>query len=64
MWQNQNGLEDNLHLTGLWEERNLYLIDNKKIKFHRLNKGNLHLNRKESKLLNDMFNRQLSHVFD
>ena len=62
---NQKGSEVNSHLKDLWEERNLYLIDStKKFRSHHLNKGKLHLNRKRSKLLNDMFIRQLSHVFN
>ena len=55
--------EVNLHLKDLCEERNLYLIDNtKSFRYHHLNKGKLHLNRKGSKLLNDTFIRKMSHV--
>ena len=55
---NQKGCEVNSHLKNLCEERNLYLIGNtKKFRSHHLNKGKLHLNRKGSKLLNDMFIR-------
>ena len=62
---NQKGCEANSHLKDLCEERNLYLIDNtKKFRPHHLNKGKLHLNRKGSKLLNDTFIRQLSHVLN
>ena len=62
---NQNGCEINLHLKDLCKERNLYLIDNpKKFKSHHLNKSKLHLDRKGSKLLNDMFIRQQFHVFN
>ena len=62
---NQKGCEVNSHLKNLCEERNLYLIDNtKKFRSHHLNKGKLHLNRKGSKLLNDTFIRQLSHVLN
>ena len=44
---------------------NLYLIDNtKKFRSHHLNKGKLYLNRKGSKLLNDTFIRQQSHVLN
>ena len=47
--------EVNSHMKDLYEERNLYLINNtKKFRSHHLNKGKLHLNRKGSKLLNDM----------
>ena len=60
---NQKGCEVDSHLKVLCEERNLYLIDNtKKFRSHHLNKGKLHLNRKGSKLLNDKFIGQLSHV--
>ena len=62
---NQNGREINLHLKDLCEERNLYLIDKtEKFKSHHLNKSKLHLDRKRSKLLNDMFIRQQFHVFN
>ena len=62
---NQEGSEVNSHLKDLYEKRNLYLIDNtKKFRSHHLNKGKLHLNRKGSKLLNDTFIRQLSHVLN
>ena len=62
---NQKGSEVNSHLKHLCEERNLYLIDNtKKFRSHHLNKGKLHLNRKGSKLINDTFVRQLSHVLN
>ena len=62
---NKNVCEVNSHLKDLCEERNLYLIDNtKKFRSQHLNKGKLHLNRKGSKLLNDMFIRQLSHVLN
>ena len=62
---NQKGCEVNSHLKDLCEKKNVFLIDNaKKFKSHHLNEGKLHLNRKGSKLLNDMFIRHLSHVFD
>ena len=62
---NQKGSEVNSHFKDLCEDRNLYLIDNiKKFRSHHLNKGKLHLNREESKLLNDTFIRQLSHVLN
>ena len=62
---NQKGSEVNSHFKDLCKDRNLYLIDNiKKFRSHHLNKGKLHLNRKESKLLNDTFIRQLSHVLN
>ena len=62
---NQKGCEVNSPLEDLCEERNLYLADNtKKFRSHHLNKGKLHLNRKGSKLLNDTFIRQLSHVLN
>ena len=62
---NQKGCEVNSHLKDLCEEKNLYLTDNtKKFRSHHLNKGKLHLNRKGSKLLNDTFIRQLSHVLN
>ena len=62
---NQKGCEVNSHLQDLCEEKNLYLIGNtKKFRSHHLNKSKLHLNRKGSKLLNDIFIRELSHVFN
>ena len=61
----QKGCEVNSHLKDLCEEKNLYLKDNtKKFRSHHLNKGKLHLNRKGSKLLNDTFIRQLSHILN
>ena len=61
----QKGCDINSHLKDLCGERKLYLIDKtKKFRSHHLNKDKLNLNRKESKLLNDMFIRQLSHVFN
>ena len=62
---NQIGCELNSHLKDLCEEKNLYLTDNTKMfRSHHLNKSKLHLNRKGSKLLNDTFIRQLSHVLN
>ena len=62
---NKKVSEVHSHFKHLCEERNLYLIDNtKKFRSHHLNKGKLHLNRKGSKLLNDTFIRQLSHVLN
>ena len=62
---NQKGCEGNSHLKDLCEERNLYLLDNtKKFRSHQLKTGKLHLNRKRTKLLNDTFIRQLSHVLN
>ena len=60
---NEKGSEVNAHIKELYEEKNIYLIDNtKKIKSHHLNKGKVHLNRKGSKLLNDIFVKLISGV--
>ena len=62
---NKKGCEVNAVLMELCEEKNIYLIDNsKKIKPQHLNKGKLHLNQKESRLLSDIFLKEISHVFN
>ena len=46
-------------------EKNIYLIDNSKIvKPQHINKGKLYLNQKGSRLLSDMFLKEISRVFN
>ena len=55
----------NAVLMELCKEKNIYLIDNsKKIKPQHINKGKLHLNQKGSRLLSDMFLKEISRVFN
>ena len=62
---NKKGCEVNAILMELCKEKNIYLIDNsKKIKPQHLNKGKLHLNQKRSRLLSDIFSKEISHVFN
>ena len=60
----KKGCEVNAILMELCKENNIYLIDNtKKIESQHLNKGKLHLNQKGSRLLSDIFLKEISHVF-
>ena len=62
---NKKGCEVNAILMELCKEKNIYLIDHsKKIKPQHLNKGKLHLNQKGSRLLSDIFLKEISHVFN
>ena len=62
---NKKGCEVNAILMELCKEKNIYLIDNsKKIKPQHLNNGKLHLNQKGSRLLSDIFLKEISHVFN
>ena len=62
---NKKGCEANAILMELCKEKNIYLIANsKKIKPQHLNKGKLHLNQKRSRLLSDIFLKEISHVFN
>ena len=62
---NKKGCEVNAILMVLSKEKNIYFIDNsKKIKPQHLNKGELHLNQKGSRLLSDIFLKEISHVFN
>ena len=62
---NKKGCEVNAILMELCKEKNIYLIDNsKKIKSQHLNKGKLDLNQKGSRLLSDIFLKEISHVFN
>ena len=62
---NKKGCEVNTVLMELCKEKNIHLIDNsKKIRPQRLNKGKLHLNQKGSRLLSDIFLKEISHVFN
>ena len=62
---NKKGCEVNAVLMELCKEKNIHLIDNsKKIKLRHLNKGKLHLNQKGSRLLSDIFLKEISHVFN
>ena len=55
----------NAVLMEMCREKNIYLIDNsKKIKPQHINKAKLHLNQKGSRLLNDIFLKETSHVFN
>ena len=61
----KKGCEENAVLMELCKEKNISLIDNsKKIKPQHLNKGKLHLNQKGSRLLSDIFLKEISHVFN
>ena len=62
---NKKECEVNAILMELCKEKNIYLIDSsKKIKPQHLNKGKLHLNQKGSRLLSDIFLKEISHVFN
>ena len=62
---NKRRYEVNVVLMELCKENNIYLIENsKKIKSQHLNKGKLHLNQKGSRLLSDIFLKEISHVFN
>ena len=55
----------NSFLGKLCKENNFYLIDHStRIKRNHLNKGKLHLNQKGTKLLSDIFVKELSKVFN
>ena len=57
--------EVNSFLGKLCKEKNFYLIDHStRIKRNHLNKGKLHLNKKGTKLLRDIFVKELSKVFN
>ena len=56
--------EVNSFLGKLCKEKNYYLVDHStRIKRNHLNKGKLHLNQKGTKLLSDIFVKELSKVF-
>ena len=56
--------EVNSFLGKLCKEKNYYLIDHStRIKRNHLNKGKLHLNKKSTKLLSDIFVKELLKVF-
>ena len=62
---NKKGCEVNAVLMEMCREKNIYLIDNsKKVKPQHINKGKLHLNQKGSRLLSDMFLKEISCVFN
>ena len=62
---NKKGCEVNAVLIEMCREKNIYLIDNsKKVKPQHINKGKLHLNQKGSRLLSDMFFKEISRVFN
>ena len=62
---NKKGCEVNAVLMEMCREKNIYLIDNsKKVKPQHINKGKLHLNQKGSRLLSDMFLKEISRVFN
>ena len=55
----------NSFLVKLFKEKNFYLIEHSmKIKRKNSNKGKLHLNQKGTKLLSDIFVKELSQVFN
>ena len=62
---NKKGYEMNAVLMEMFREKNIYLIDNsKKVKPQHVNKGTLHLNQKGSRLLSNMFLKEISRVFN
>ena len=62
---NKKGCEVNAVLMEMCREKNIYLIDNsKKVKPQHINKGKLHLNQKGSRLLSDMFLKEISRAFN
>ena len=63
---NKKGCELNAALTKLCKKKkNINLIDNtKNIKPQHFNKGKLHLNQKGSRLLSEMFFKEISHGFN
>ena len=57
--------EVNSFLGKLCKEKNFYLTDHStRIKINHLNKGKLHLDQKGTKLLSDIFVKELSKVFN
>ena len=61
---NKKGCKVNAVLMEICREKNIYLIDNsKKIKPQHINKRKLNLNQKESRLLSDIFLKEISPVF-
>ena len=69
IWADDKKLEEkrgevNSFLGKLCKEKNYYLIDHStRIKRNRWNKGKLHLNKKGTKLLGDIFVKELPKVF-
>ena len=62
---NEKGCEANANLREICKERKLNLINHsKKIKPNYLNRDNLHLNQKGSKVLRDAFLKEISNVFN
>ena len=62
---NKKGCDVNTVLIEMCREKNIYLIHNsKKVKPQHINKGKLHLNQKRSRLLSDMFFKEISRVFN
>ena len=62
---NKKGCEVNAVLTESCKKNNIYLIDNsKKIEPQDLNKGKLHLNQKGSRLLSNIFLKEINHMFN
>ena len=62
---NKKGCEANAVLMEMCKEKNIYLIDNsKKVKPQHINKGKSHLNQKGSRLLSNMFLKEICHVFN
>ena len=62
---NKKGCEVNAVLMEMCRQKNIYLIYNsKKVKPQHINQGKLHLNQKGSRLLSDMFLKEISRVFN
>ena len=62
---NKKGCEVNAVLMEMCRQKNIYLIgSSKKVKPQHINKGKLHLNQKGSRLLSDMFLKEISRVFN
>ena len=57
---NEKGCRVNSILTEIRKEKSIYLIDHsRKTKFHHLNRGKLHLNKKRPTVLSNTFIRQI-----
>ena len=62
---NEKGCEVNAHLTEMCKKRKLNLLNHfKEIKPNHLNRGELHLNQKGSRILVNAFLKEISNAFN
>ena len=61
----EKAVEINNYLIELCKKNNFYLIDNSiRIKLQLLNSSKLHLNKKSSQILSDLFNKEIANIFN